>query len=68
MSNPFDDPDGRFLALRNADGQYSLWPAQVEVPSGWDIDHGEADRQSCLDHIEKRWTVLRPVTFGHSPS
>jgi len=30
--NPFDDEDGRFLVLTNAEEQYSLWPAGKPVP------------------------------------
>ena len=28
FSNPFDDPQGAFYILRNAQGQFSLWPQQ----------------------------------------
>lgn len=57
--NPFDDPDGRFRVLRNAEGQYSLWPDFAELPAGWDVVHTGA-RHQCLEHIEAHWTDLRP--------
>jgi MbtH protein len=60
MTNPFDDPDGRFLVLVNHEGQYSLWPSFSEVPAGWSVEVPETDRQTCLDHIEARWTDMRP--------
>lgn len=60
MSNPFDDADGRFSVLVNDEGQHSLWPEFAEVPAGWTVAHGPADRQSCLDHVEANWTDLRP--------
>jgi MbtH protein len=60
MTNPFEDPDGRYLVLVNDEGQHSLWPAFVEVPPGWTIVHGESDRDSCLGYIETNWTDLRP--------
>ncbi|MFD9859272.1 MbtH family protein [Streptomyces alboflavus] len=60
MSNPFDDADGRFSVLVNDEGQHSLWPEFTEVPAGWTVTHGPADRQSCLDHVEANWTDLRP--------
>jgi MbtH protein len=62
MTNPFDDPDGTFLVLTNAEGRYSLWPAFLEVPSGWGTAHGPDGRQSCLDVVTERWTD--PVTVG----
>jgi len=60
MTNPFDDPDGVFRVLVNAEEQYSLWPDFVAVPDGWRSVLGPTDRQSCLDHIERSWTDLRP--------
>lgn len=58
--NPFDDPDGTFLVLVNDEEQYSLWPAALEVPAGWNISHEADTRQGCLDYIETTWTDLRP--------
>ncbi|MEU5535144.1 MbtH family protein [Streptomyces sp. NPDC020362] len=63
MQNPFDNPDGRFLVLRNDEGQHSLWPVFAEVPAGWTTVHDEADRQTCLDHIEAQWTDIRPLSL-----
>ena len=60
MTNPFDDPEGTFLVLRNDEGQHSLWPAFAEVPAGWDVVHGPGSRQSALDHVNENWTDLRP--------
>ncbi|BBG04347.1 MULTISPECIES: MbtH family protein [Pseudonocardia] len=59
-TNPFDDEDGEFHALVNDEGQYSLWPAFAEVPSGWTVVHGPGSRQAALDHIEAHWTDMRP--------
>lgn len=63
MTNPFDDDTGIFLALLNDEGQYSLWPAYLDVPAGWHIEHGPAPRAACLEHIESRWTDMRPRTL-----
>lgn len=60
--NPFDDPDGSFLVLVNAEEQHSLWPATMAVPAGWRRVHGPADRQSCLDYVEANWTDIRPLS------
>jgi MbtH protein len=61
--NPFDDVTGTFHALRNDEGQYSLWPTFVPVPAGWTVAHGPAARQECLDHIEEHWTDMRPASL-----
>jgi MbtH protein len=64
MTNPFDDPDGDFLALVNDEGQYSLWPAFADVPAGWTVTLGPARRQECLDHITEVWTDMRPKSLA----
>lgn len=63
MTNPFENEDGRYYALINDEGQYSLWPVFAEVPEGWRIVHGEAGRQECLDFIEENWTDMRPLSL-----
>lgn len=60
MTNPFEDPDGTYLALINDEGQYSLWPASVELPAGWTVAHAPDTRQACVDHIDEHWTDMRP--------
>jgi MbtH protein len=60
MTNPFDDPAGRYLVLINDEEQHSLWPSFVEVPAGWTVVHGEDSRDACLAYVEKHWTDLRP--------
>ncbi|AXE88340.1 MbtH family protein [Streptomyces sp. Go-475] len=64
MGNPFDDEDGTFLVLRNDEGQYSLWPDGFAPPAGWSIAHGPAGRASCLDHVERTWTDMRPRSLA----
>jgi MbtH protein len=59
-TNPFEDPDGRYLVLSNDEGQYSLWPSFVDVPRGWSVVREEGSRQESLDYIEERWTDLHP--------
>ncbi|MFF2962044.1 MbtH family protein [Streptomyces sp. NPDC057963] len=65
-TNPFDDPEGRFLVLVNDEGQHSLWPSFAEVPGGWATALGENTREACLDFIETHWTDLRPRSLAAS--
>ncbi len=58
--NPFDDENGSFFVLVNDEEQHSLWPAFADVPAGWRVAHGEADRVACLEFIEQHWTDIRP--------
>ncbi|WP_067176357.1 MbtH family protein [Microtetraspora niveoalba] len=63
MTNPFEDPDGTYLVLVNAEGQHSLWPSFADVPGGWTVAHGEDTRQACLDYVEANWTDMRPKSL-----
>lgn len=64
MTNPFEDETGSFYALRNDEGQYSLWPTFVDVPAGWTVAHGADTRTACLDHITEHWTDMRPASLA----
>lgn len=61
VSNPFDDESGRFVVLVNAEAQYSLWPAHIEVPGGWDQVGAEGSREECVERIDRLWTDMRPA-------
>jgi MbtH protein len=47
----------------NDEAQYSLWPVFADVPAGWTIAYGEADRQNCLAYIEETWVDMRPKSL-----
>ncbi|MGZ4585807.1 MAG: MbtH family protein [Mycobacterium sp.] len=61
--NPFDDESGSLFVLVNDEEQYSLWPTLADVPAGWRVVHGEADRAECPDYIEQNWTDIRPESL-----
>jgi MbtH protein len=63
MTNPFEDPQGRFFVLVNEEQQHSLWPTFADVPAGWTKVFGEDDREACLAYVEKNWTDLRPASI-----
>jgi MbtH protein len=63
VTNPFEDNDGIYLALINDEGQYSLWPAFIEIPAGWRVAHPHDNRQACLDYINQHWTDMRPQSL-----
>lgn len=60
MTNPFDRDDKPFYVLVNDEGQHSLWPAFAEVPAGWTVVFGQAEKQACLDYVDQNWTDMRP--------
>ncbi|MEV4683685.1 MbtH family protein [Streptomyces kurssanovii] len=62
-TNPFEDPQGRFLVLVNDENQHSLWPSFAEVPAGWRTVFGQDTRDACLAYVEANWTDLRPASL-----
>ena len=65
MINPFDEEDASYSVLVNAEGQYSLWPATVDIPSGWTAVLKEDSRASCIDFINLHWIDMRPKSLIH---
>jgi MbtH protein len=59
-TNPFEDENGTYLVLTNAEGQFSLWPDGITVPDGWDVAL-TASRADCLAYVEDRWTDISPA-------
>jgi MbtH protein len=68
VTNPFDDPDGRFSVLINDERQYSLWPDFAEVPDGWEVVLHDQSRPDALDYIEQHWTDMRPRSLAEQMS
>ena len=50
----------QFLAVKNHEDQYSIWPASKELPAGWQTDGMRGNKAECLEHINKVWTDMRP--------
>ncbi|WP_329791963.1 MbtH family protein [Lentzea sp. DG1S-22] len=67
-TNPFDDENGRFYVVVNAEDQHSLWPSFAEVPAGWRVVFGEDSRANCLDYVEQHWTDMRPRSLREAMS
>lgn len=59
-TNPFDDDNADFVVLVNDEEQHSLWPVFADVPDGWRVVFGEAQRAACLEYIEANWPDIRP--------
>jgi MbtH protein len=63
MTDPFERTDVTYVVLGNDEGQHCLWPAAFEVPQGWTVMSGPADRGACLDYVNTHWSDLRPRSF-----
>ena len=56
-------PDERYQVVVNDEEQYSIWPANRELPLGWHAEGFAGSKEACLDHIEKVWTDMRPKSL-----
>ena len=52
-----------YRVVRNDDEQYSIWPADRELPAGWAAEGTAGSRGTCLNHIERTWTDMRPASL-----
>ncbi|MGB0909658.1 MAG: MbtH family protein [Nitrospirales bacterium] len=57
----FDDGDLRVVV--NQEEQYSIWPVDRDLPSGWQEIGFTGRKKDCLEHIKKIWTDLRPLSL-----
>jgi MbtH protein len=49
----------------NHEEQYALWPADKAIPEGWSQVF-EGGREACLEHVERVWTDMRPLSVRGS--
>ncbi|MFI5906736.1 MbtH family protein [Dactylosporangium sp. NPDC051541] len=52
-----------YVVVLNDEEQYSIWPADDEVPAGWRAEGKRGPKQECLDHIDAVWTDMRPASL-----
>ncbi|MDQ0297942.1 MbtH protein [Salibacterium salarium] len=60
MTHPFEKEDILYVVLLNDQGQYSLWPAFLEVPPGWEVVYEQNSRKACIAFVESNWSDMRP--------
>jgi MbtH protein len=49
--------------VMNHEEQYSIWPADRELPLGWEWTGFTGTKTECLDYIEEIWTDMRPLSL-----
>lgn len=62
------DDDINYQVLVNGEGQYSLWPADKEVPAGWEPDGTVGTKEECTAHVDEVWTDMRPRSLREQMS
>jgi MbtH protein len=57
------DDKQTYQVVVNDEEQYSIWPADRDLPAGWRADGTEGTRADCLAHIGEVWTDMRPLSL-----
>jgi MbtH protein len=62
MADTDEDPR-TYRVVRNPEEQYSIWPADRELPLGWTAEGTTGPKAHCLARIAEVWTDLRPASL-----
>lgn len=60
MSNGISIDGDVFKILKNEEDQYSIWPADLDVPAGWAVTGPTGDKETVTAWIDEHWTDMRP--------
>jgi MbtH protein len=52
-----------YKVVVNHEEQYSIWPANREIPLGWRDVEKSGLKQECLAYIKEVWTDMRPLSL-----
>jgi MbtH protein len=63
MSSEDREDDTIYKVVVNHEEQYSIWPAERELPLGWKEAGKQGPKAECLDYIKEVWTDMRPLSL-----
>ncbi|MFD5826632.1 MbtH family protein [Lentzea sp. NPDC060358] len=52
-----------YRVVVNQEEQYSIWPADGELPAGWSAEGVTGTKEHCLAHIAEVWVDMRPLSL-----
>ncbi|MER6082910.1 MbtH family protein [Streptomyces sp. NPDC013157] len=52
-----------YRVVVNGEEQYSIWPEGRDLPDGWFDEGTSGTKEDCLDHVERVWTDMRPLSL-----
>jgi MbtH protein len=52
-----------YQVVVNDEEQYSIWPADRELPLGWKPAGKSGPKAECLAYIKEVWTDMRPLSL-----
>jgi len=63
MSSSDREDNTIYQVVVNHEEQYSIWPADRDLPLGWTAAGKQGPKDECLAHIEEVWTDMRPLSL-----
>jgi MbtH protein len=51
-----------YRVVVNDEEQYSIWWTDRDLPAGWREEGKQGSRAECLEHIDRIWTDMRPLS------
>jgi MbtH protein len=55
-----------FIVVINSEQQYSIWPTDRVIPTGWSEAGVRGSRAECLAHIDRVWLDMRPLSVRNA--
>ena len=52
-----------YKVVVNHEEQYSIWPADRQLPTGWNATGFSGTKAECLENIKEIWTDMRPLSL-----
>jgi uncharacterized protein YbdZ (MbtH family) len=52
-----------YRVVLNHEEQYSIWPADRDIPAGWREEGKLGLKSECLAYIDEVWTDMRPLSL-----
>lgn len=52
-----------FKVIKNAEGQYSLWPEKKVTPDGWTETGFSGSKSEATAYVDREWTDMRPLSL-----
>ncbi|HEX8094846.1 MbtH family protein [Jatrophihabitans sp.] len=59
-------PERSYRVVLNHEEQYSIWPADQDIPAGWRAEGTSGTKATCLERVEQVWTDMRPRSLRES--
>ena len=63
MSNQDQEDTTIYKVVVNHEEQYSIWPADMPNPLGWNDAGKSGLKPECLAYVKEVWTDMRPLSL-----